>query len=94
MGADWTDADNVQLSVLQKSSISDRVRYIQGKDSGSLVPHLPVAFGIVLALVSLGVLIHFIHHIAKSIQAENVVAAVERELEDAIDGLFPKKGPH
>ena len=66
---------------------------IQGKDGSSLVPHLSVAFGIALALVSLGVLIHFIHHIAGSIQAENVVAAVGRELEGAINGLFPEKGP-
>ncbi len=42
-----------------------------------------------LAIVSIGVLIYFIHHVSVSIQADEVVAHVGRELEDGIDRQFP-----
>lgn len=40
-------------------------------------------------MVSVGVLIYFIHHISVSIQADEVVARVGRELEDGINRQFP-----
>ncbi|MBK8524570.1 MAG: DUF2254 domain-containing protein [Betaproteobacteria bacterium] len=40
------------------------------------VPHLAVSLGVLLAMVSIGVLIYFIHHISVSIQADDVVARV------------------
>ncbi|MFP4515460.1 MAG: DUF2254 domain-containing protein [Desulfovibrionales bacterium] len=52
------------------------------------VPHLSISVGFILALVSIGVLIYFIHHIAISIQIPNVVAAVGRELDLAIGRNF------
>jgi uncharacterized membrane protein len=42
-----------------------------------------------LAMVSIGVLIYFIHHVSVSIQADEVVAHVGRELDEGIDRLFP-----
>ena len=54
------------------------------------MPHISVTVGLLLALASLGVLIYFIHHAAASIQAENVIAAVGRELHQAIDRLYPE----
>ena len=47
--------------------------------------------GLFLALASLGVLIYFIHHAAESIQAENVIGEVSRELQRAIDRLYPER---
>jgi uncharacterized membrane protein len=44
---------------------------------------------VLLAMVSIGVLIYFIHHVSVSIQADEVVARVGKELEDGIDRLFP-----
>jgi uncharacterized membrane protein len=41
-------------------------------------------------MASVGVLIYFIHHSAESIQAENVIAAVSRELHQAIERLYPE----
>lgn len=38
---------------------------------------------------STGVLIYFIHHVSSSIQVENLVAHVGRELKETIDRLFP-----
>ncbi|MDQ2794972.1 MAG: DUF2254 domain-containing protein, partial [Bacteroidota bacterium] len=67
------------------------LRTIRGGDEGSFVPSLAVAFGLVLALVSIGMLIFFIHHIASSIQAANIVASVAAETEKLLDKVFPAR---
>lgn len=65
------------------------LRTIRRADELSFVPHLAVSIGVLLAVVSIGVLIYFIHHVSVSIQADEVVAKVGRELEEGIDRLFP-----
>ncbi|MEW5792101.1 MAG: DUF2254 family protein [Pseudomonadota bacterium] len=56
------------------------------------VPYLSVTVGMLLAIVSLGVLIYFIHHVSESIQAENLIAVVvAAEPQAGIDRLFPNK---
>ena len=65
------------------------LRTIRRVDEGAFVPHLSVSIGVLLAMVSIGVLIYFIHHVSVSIQADEVVTRVSRELEDGIDRLFP-----
>ncbi|QIL74810.1 DUF2254 domain-containing protein [Hymenobacter sp. HDW8] len=65
------------------------LRTIRGGDEGSFIPSLAVLMGLVLALVSIGVLIFFIHHIASSIQASNIVRNATEETEAAIKRLFP-----
>jgi uncharacterized membrane protein len=67
------------------------LRSIRGEDAGSFVPNLSVSLGVLFALVSLGVLIYFIHHIALTIQADEVVARVAAELNQGINRLFPEK---
>jgi uncharacterized membrane protein len=66
------------------------LRAIRRADEGIFVPHLSVALGVLLAIASLGVLVYFIHHVAVSIQADNVVARVGAELAAGIDRLFPE----
>ncbi len=66
------------------------LRAIRRADEGIFVPHLSVAFGVLLAVASLGVLVYFIHHVAVSIQADNVVARIGAELTEGIDRLFPE----
>ena len=51
---------------------------------------LSVVVALALALLSLAVLIYFIHHAASSMQASNVVVAVFRDLLDTIDRLYPE----
>jgi len=46
--------------------------------------------GVVLAFVAIGFLIFFIHHVASSLQASNVIAAAAAETLGAIDRLFPE----
>jgi uncharacterized membrane protein len=67
------------------------LRTIRRADGMEFVPHLSVTTGVLLAVVSLAVLIYFIHHVSVSIQADHVVARVGKELIDGIDRLFPEK---
>ncbi|RRQ24079.1 DUF2254 domain-containing protein [Guyparkeria sp. SCN-R1] len=63
---------------------------IRRGDEDAFVPHLSVTLGVLLAVISLGVLIYFIHHVAISIQANQVVARVGHELIDVLERLFPE----
>lgn len=67
------------------------LRTIRGGDEGSFIPSLAVLMGLVLALISIGVLIFFIHHIAYSIQASNIVRNAAEETQAAIKRLFPEE---
>jgi len=51
---------------------------------GDFVPHLSITVAIALVLVDLGVLIFFIHHVAKMIQLPEVIASIARDLSKAI----------
>jgi len=66
------------------------LRTVRGSDDEEFVPHLAVTVGVVLAMLSLGVLIFFIHHVATSIQASRIIANVAADLEGAINRLFPE----
>ena len=66
------------------------LRTVRGSDAEEFVPHLAVTVGVILAMLSLGVLIFFIHHVATSIQASRIIANVAADLEGAIDRLFPE----
>lgn len=65
------------------------LRTIRNEDFDFFVPQLSVTVGMVLAIVSIGVLIYFIHHAATIIQASHVIAEVSDELHNAIERLFP-----
>jgi uncharacterized membrane protein len=67
------------------------LRTIRGGEERVFVPSLAVAFGLLLALVSIGMLIFFIHHIASSIQAANVIGGAAQETEKTFNKLFPKE---
>jgi uncharacterized membrane protein len=66
------------------------LRTIHSGDESAFVPGLAVSFSVVLAIGSIGILIFFIHHIAASIQASNIIASVANETMVAIDRLFPE----
>lgn len=69
------------------------LRQVHGENGSrnAFVPQLSMLLAVVLAVAGLGVLIYFIHHMAASIQAPNVVAAVATDLRNAIDELYPQK---
>ena len=67
------------------------LRTIRRIDDATFVPELSVTVGVGFALASLGVLIYFIHHVAISIQADEVVARVSEELCQSIERLLPEQ---
>ncbi|MGB8719463.1 MAG: DUF2254 domain-containing protein [Desulfobacterales bacterium] len=67
------------------------LRAIRGGDEGGFVPSLAVMAGLILAFVGIAFLVHFIHHIAVSIQASSIIATTARETIAAVDHLFPKE---
>ena len=62
-----------------------------GDDDGVFVPSLAVITGVVLALVGIGFLIFYIHHIATSIQASTIISTIAAETVETIDELFPAR---
>ncbi len=56
------------------------------------VPYISFTLGVLLAVVSLVVLIYFIHHISMSIQADYIIGLVGNELNRALDRVSASKG--
>ncbi len=66
------------------------MRRVESSPGPRYVPSISVAFGILLAALCVAMLVYFIHHVISSIQAENVAAAVAKDLYYTIDSLFPE----
>lgn len=58
---------------------------------GIRVPHLSVTSAVGLSVLSMGLLIYFVHHVAILIQAPQIVVAVAQDLDDSIERLFPER---
>lgn len=67
------------------------LRTIRHQADDVFVPHLSITLGVVFALCSLWVLIYFIHHVSVSIQADEIIARVSRELDQGTERLFPER---
>ncbi len=68
------------------------LRTVRGTDAAAtFVPFLSVTLGLIFAVISVGFLIFFIHHISTSILAENVIGRVASELLKSMDRLYPEQ---
>ena len=67
------------------------LRTVRSLDGRQFVPYISVTCGILLAVMSLGVLIYFVHHVSQSIRAEYLIAAVASDFNDALQRLFPDR---
>ncbi len=68
------------------------LRTIRGEiTSDPFIPHFSLTFGLVLGLLSLGVLIYFFHHVSESLLVSNLISDVGKDLDHAIERLFPEK---
>ncbi len=56
------------------------------------VPHLSITVAVGLVTLSMAVLIHFIHHIAMSIQLPQVIASIAKDPSRAIDAESSQEG--
>lgn len=63
---------------------------ISSESDHLLVPNLSISLAVVLAMIGFGVLIVFIHHVARFIQADNVVARIGGDLASAIDNRLQR----
>jgi len=66
------------------------LRTVRSVEENQFVPYLSVNIGVALAILTLGVLIYFIHHITQRIQVENVIAEIGHDFANALPRLFPK----
>lgn len=57
--------------------------------SGGFTPALAIAGALALALVSVGLLVWFVHHVAESIQVAYILASIRRDLDDELETMFP-----
>ena len=60
-----------------------------GGASGDHAPAFSMAVTLLLAIVAVGALIYYIHHLAQSLQASNVVAAIAHDAMPFVDRHFP-----
>lgn len=66
------------------------LRTIRGPETTTFVPAVAVMMGLVLAIVGIGLLIYFIHHIASALQASSIISHVAQVTSLAIARLFPR----
>lgn len=70
------------------------LRSVRGGEDAPFVPYVSITVALALVFSNIGVLIFFIHHVAMSIQADQVIAVASRDLEHAIDEfLAPVREP-
>ena len=55
----------------------------------AFVPALSISVALLLALLCVGLLIYFVHHIATSLQAATITDAIRRELREVLDARYP-----
>lgn len=65
------------------------LRTIRDVEELLFIPRVAVFVGFALALLGVGVLVFFIHHIATTLQASAVIERVARDTIAAVDHLFP-----
>ena len=64
------------------------LRSIRSSEEVAFVPQISSTIAIVMAIVSLGVLIYFFHHVSTMIQAQNLIANIGKDLDSNIDRLL------
>ena len=55
----------------------------------SFTPQVSVFVGLLLAVVSTFGIIYFVHHVAETVHADNLIARIGKDLEKSIDRIFP-----
>ena len=66
------------------------VRDIRGSDfSGGFVPAIAITIAIAMSLISLVMLVYFVHHVSSSIQASHIVSTISKDMEESIPKLYP-----
>lgn len=65
---------------------------VLGEDDGTyFVPHLAVNVAVLMAVLSIGVLVYFIHHISESVQVWTLAEQVRVDLVGVVERLYPEE---
>ncbi len=69
------------------------LRTVRGVTEGitAFVPHLAVTAGVGLTLLSVAMLIFYVHHVSASLQVTQIVRGVAKDFESAIAKLYPQR---
>jgi uncharacterized membrane protein len=62
---------------------------LAGSEAVAFVPHFAVLVGVLLALLSVAVLIYFVHHVPARLNAGNVIGMLGNELKYRVEREFP-----
>lgn len=68
------------------------LRTIREGDGSEFVPSIAVLVGVLLALVGVAVLIFFVHHIATTLQASEIIARIAGDTRRVLDRMYPEEG--
>ena len=66
------------------------LRTIRGGEGTAFVPSLAVLGGVLLAIAGIAVLIFFVHHIATTLEASEIISGIAQDTLRAVDRLFPE----
>lgn len=67
------------------------VRSIRGSDYSGFVPAIAITVAIAMSLISLLMLVYFVHHVSSSIQASHIVSTISDDMQEAIPRLYPSE---
>ena len=62
---------------------------VVGGPTGDFIPRISVTCAFALTGISVGALVYFIHHASSLIQAQGIIATIGRELDRALEPLYP-----
>jgi uncharacterized membrane protein len=65
------------------------LRLVRSVEEVEFVPNLAVLVALLLAILNVGVLIYFFHHVSTAIQVPRLIAWISDELQETIRRLFP-----
>jgi uncharacterized membrane protein len=65
------------------------LRTVDGRDDDRFVPAVATTAGVVLLLVSVGVFVAYIHHVATAIQVSSVIGAIGEETRRSLERRYP-----
>ena len=69
------------------------LRTVRGESDqiSAFVPHLAVTGALALALMSVAMLIYYVHHVSASMQVSEITSSVATDLERSIERLYPER---
>ncbi len=68
------------------------LRTVNGIDDSSFVPAISTTVGVVLLLVSVGMFVSYIHHVATAIQVSSIIGSIGKETRVVLAERFPSDG--